>query len=70
MEFRKKKKFVVGFLPIGPSSPSNGGWCFMWRNMGRRNAKVFPLPVLAIPIISLPERIMGNAWAWIGVGFS
>jgi hypothetical protein len=29
----------------------------MWRNMGRRKANVFPLPVLAIPIKSRPEKI-------------
>jgi hypothetical protein len=28
----------------------------MCRNIGRRKAKVFPLPVLAIPIKSRPEE--------------
>ena len=43
-------------LPIGPSISSSGGWSMMCRNIGRRKAKVFPLPVLAIPIKSRPEK--------------
>jgi hypothetical protein len=38
--------------------------------IGIRNARVLPLPVLAIPIRSLPDITAGMAWAWIGVGFS
>ena len=57
-------------LPIGPSSSSNGGWSIMCLYIGIRNARVLPLPVLAIPIRSLPDITAGMAWAWIGVGFS
>ena len=42
----------------------------MWRNMGRRNARVLPLPVLAMPIMSRPDITVGTACAWIGVGRS
>jgi len=31
--------------------------------IGHTNAKVFPLPVLAIPTTSLPKRTQGNACA-------
>ena len=41
-------------LPMGPSVSSRGGWSKMWRNMGSRKAKVLPLPVLAMPMMSLP----------------
>jgi hypothetical protein len=44
------------FVPIGPSISSGDGWSMMCRNIGRRKASVFPLPVLAIPIKSRPER--------------
>ena len=36
--------------------------------MGKRNAAVLPLPVLAIPITSRPPRMAGMPEAWIGVG--
>ena len=36
--------------------------------IGRPNAAVFPVPVWAWPIISLPERATGIASAWIGDG--
>ena len=41
----------------------------IWRNIGRRNASVFPEPVLAMPITSRPDIMAGMACAWIGVGF-
>jgi hypothetical protein len=31
-------------------------------------ARVFPDPVCAIPIISLPLRAIGQPWAWMAVG--
>ena len=57
-------------LPIGPSSSSSSGWSWMCLNIGSRKASVFPLPVLAIPIMSRPDMMTGTACAWIGVGFS
>src|SRR3984893_15828838 len=36
--------------------------------MGRAKAAVLPVPVCAVPIKSLPSRIMGKARSWIGVG--
>jgi len=56
--------------PIGPSSSSSAGWSMMCLNIGSRNASVFPLPVLAMPMTSRPDMMAGIAWDWIGVGFS
>lgn len=36
--------------------------------IGIAKAAVFPLPVSAQPKRSRPERAMGMAWAWMGVG--
>src|SRR5438309_3045938 len=36
--------------------------------MGSAKAAVFPVPVWAVPIRSLPARIIGKARSWIGVG--
>ena len=38
-------------------------------NIGKPNAAVFPVPVWACPIISVPERATGiaSAWIWDGV---
>ncbi|KAH3661827.1 hypothetical protein OGAPHI_006005 [Ogataea philodendri] len=38
-----------------------------WR-IGIANAAVLPDPVWAIPMMSLPWRLCGSDWAWIGVG--
>ena len=38
--------------------------------MGRTNAKVFPLPVFAMPMQSRPPIITGTACAWMGRGRS
>lgn len=35
---------------------------------GNKNAKVFPDPVADMPIISLPNKAMGQPWDWIGDG--
>ena len=40
----------------------------MCLNMGSRKERVLPLPVLAIPITSLPDMMQGSAIVWIGVG--
>jgi len=37
--------------------------------MGNPNAIVLPDPVLAQPTQSLPSRISGMQFTWIGVGF-
>ena len=42
----------------------------MWKKAGKIYDKVFPEPVLAIPITSCPSSAMGQPIAWIGVGFS
>ena len=55
---------------IGPCPLSDLGCARTWIIIGQTKAKVFPLPVLAIPTISLPEKAQGSAWAWIGVGVS
>ena len=34
----------------------------MWTRRGHRKAAVFPLPVLAIPIMSRPLRVTGIPW--------
>ena len=36
--------------------------------IGRMNAAVFPVPVWADAITSLPWSTSGIVWAWIGVG--
>ena len=36
--------------------------------IGIKKAAVLPVPVLASPIKSLPSKIAGIAWDWIGVG--
>lgn len=61
---------MIYSLQIGPSDSSRGRWSMMCRNMGSRKAMVFPLPVLAMPMRSLPVMMAGIAWDWIGVGFS
>mmetsp|Transcript_17986 Transcript_17986/g.59058 ORF Transcript_17986/g.59058 Transcript_17986/m.59058 type:complete len:316 (-) Transcript_17986:871-1818(-) len=38
--------------------------------IGREKTRVFPEPVKAIPIISLPLRATGRPWTWMGVGRS
>lgn len=43
-------------VPIGPSFASRGGWSMMCLNIGNTNAKVLPLPVLAMPIRSRPTK--------------
>jgi hypothetical protein len=35
-----------------------------------RNAAVFPVPVWARPLASLPDRLLGRILAWIGVQYS
>ena len=35
---------------------------------GARKASVFPLPVAAMPMTSLPSRRGGQHWLWIGDG--
>ena len=37
-------------------------------NSGNKKAQVFPLPVFATDTTSRPERMMGQAQAWTGVG--
>ena len=37
--------------------------------IGIVNAKVFPVPVWAVPNISLPDKLIGIDLLWIGVGF-
>ncbi len=36
-------------------------WAIIWTIAGQTNAPVFPLPVLAIPIISRPLKAVGIA---------
>lgn len=40
----------------------------MWRSAGSPKASVFPEPVAAIPMRSLPERMIGQHWDWMGEG--
>uniref|UniRef100_A0A7C9DWJ6 Uncharacterized protein n=1 Tax=Opuntia streptacantha TaxID=393608 RepID=A0A7C9DWJ6_OPUST len=37
---------------------------------GRTKTKVFPEPVNAIPIMSLPDKMTGSPCTWIGVGWT
>lgn len=46
---------------IGPSPSFSAGWSCTWRNSGSRYASVFPEPVSAIPMKSLPDMIHGMA---------
>lgn len=57
---------LVGVIirAMGPSVSSRGGWSTTCRNIGRRKANVFPEPVLAIPMTSLPFIMAGMAWFW------
>ena len=41
----------------------------LW-NAGNKNPQVLPLPVLATVITSRPFKAIGQAWAWVGVGFA
>ena len=54
--------------PIGPSPGSSSFWSIMCTRRGQINAAVFPLPVLAMPMMSLPLRAIGTDCAWMGVG--
>ena len=38
--------------------------------IGSKNAQLFPVPLFAIPIISLFFKAIGIAFSWIAVGFS
>ena len=40
----------------------------MWIMAGMRKDRVFPEPVLAIPMVSFPRSEIGQDWAWIDVG--
>lgn len=57
---------LVGVMmrAIGPSVSSRGGWSTTCRNIGSRKASVFPEPVLAMPMTSLPFMMAGMAWLW------
>lgn len=35
-----------------------------------RKAAVFPVPVWALPLASLPDRVLGRISAWMGVQYS
>lgn len=63
---------LVGVIisPMGPYPSLTGLWAPICLSIGNKYANVFPEPVSAIPITSLPERIIGIDWAWIGKGFS
>ena len=39
----------------------------MWIMPGSKKARVLPLPVAEMPIMSLPSSAMGQPWDWIGV---
>lgn len=45
------------------------GSSYNFSNIGKANAKVLPLPVFAAPMQSLPSRIFGMQFCWMGVGF-
>merc|ERR1719369_297410 len=49
--------------PFPPTPPSSNLWI-----IGIKNAAVFPDPVCAQPITSLPASTMGKAYFWTGVG--
>jgi hypothetical protein len=55
---------------VGVSTSANipYGSSHSFCRIGRANAKVLPLPVLAHPIQSSPERMRGMQLIWIGVG--
>ena len=44
------------------------GFRIRWCRIGRRNAAVFPLPVMAVARTSRPSRSGGMAARWMGVG--
>ena len=43
--------------------------CSMCGRAGREKARVFPLPVSAIPMMSRPLLMIGQHWLWMAVGF-
>lgn len=49
-------------MAMGPSPGSSSFWSMMCTSMGQMKAAVLPLPVLAMPIMSRPERAMGRPW--------
>jgi len=57
---------LVGAMisPMGPSPVASGGWSFTCRSRGRTKAIVLPEPVLAMPMQSRPDMMMGSAWGW------
>mmetsp|Transcript_3020 Transcript_3020/g.6843 ORF Transcript_3020/g.6843 Transcript_3020/m.6843 type:complete len:288 (-) Transcript_3020:272-1135(-) len=59
-------------MPNGPS-PRAIGIRFSSSNaiitIGSANVSVFPEPVKAMPIMSLPASTAGKPWIWMGVGF-
>lgn len=62
--------YLVGIIinAIGPYPYSTGFWSETCLMQGSKYAKVFPEPVYAIPIISLPLITNGKDCAWIGKG--
>lgn len=52
------------------TAKKNVGFSKRASNIGKAKASVFPLPVSASAIISLPLRVNGKDCAWIGVGFT
>lgn len=55
---------------MGPSPCCKGGWSLMCLSMGSTKARVLPEPVSAMPMQSLPDMMIGRAWAWMGIGLS
>lgn len=47
-------------MAMGPSPDCNSFWSMICTSMGQMKAAVFPLPVLAMPIMSRPLRAMGT----------
>ena len=43
-------------------------WVMILCSIGNAKAAVLPVPVLAMPMTSLPSRAEGIDWSWIGDG--
>mmetsp|Transcript_50320 Transcript_50320/g.89885 ORF Transcript_50320/g.89885 Transcript_50320/m.89885 type:complete len:284 (+) Transcript_50320:520-1371(+) len=54
----------------GPMPIFEGGWAFTCLNTGNPKPRVLPLPVCARPIVSRPDKTIGQATFWIGLGCS
>jgi hypothetical protein len=60
---------LVGVTINALMYPTAAAWKYLW-SMGNKKAAVLPEPVIELDTTSLPDKIVGMASCWIGVGFT